>query len=95
MSPFIVISRRSTPEIILSRKKILFSSKLCKHGGKLDYSRYSQVSLLTLCYHWQTLDCQRSLSAKLYILLIRQKLIVQIDFLIDVIIELFFSYFFR
>ena len=24
-------------------------------GGKLD-SRYSQVSLLTLCYHWQTLS---------------------------------------
>ena len=23
-------------------------------GGKLDYSRYSQISLLTLCYHWQT-----------------------------------------
>ena len=23
----------------------------CKQGGKLDYSRYSQESLLTLCYH--------------------------------------------
>ena len=29
-------------------------SKFCKQSGKLDYSRYSQVSLLTLCYHWQT-----------------------------------------
>ena len=25
-------------------------------GGKLDYSRYSEVSLLTLYYHWQTLS---------------------------------------
>ena len=22
----------------------------------MDYSRYCQVSLLTLCYHWQTLS---------------------------------------
>ena len=33
------------------RKKIF-----CKQGGKLDYSKYSQVSLLTLCYHWQILS---------------------------------------
>ena len=32
------------------------NSKFCKQGGKLDYSRYSQVSLLTLRYHWQTLS---------------------------------------
>ena len=38
-----------------SLKKI-FLSKFCKQGGEKDYSRYSQVSLLTLCYHWQTLS---------------------------------------
>ena len=27
-----------------------------QNGGKLDYSRYCQVSLLTLSYHWQTLS---------------------------------------
>ena len=64
MQPFNVISRRFTPEI----------RKFCKPGGKLDYSRYSQVSLLTLCHHWKTHnksgDCQRSLclSAILHIL---------------------------
>ena len=31
-------------------------TKFFKQGGKLDYSRYSQVYLLTLCYHWQTLS---------------------------------------
>ena len=31
-------------------------SKYCKQRGKLDYSRYSEVSLLTLYYHWQTLS---------------------------------------
>ena len=38
--------------IVSSGKKY----KFCKQGGKLDYSRYSQVhvSLLTLCYHWQS-----------------------------------------
>ena len=38
-------------------QKLFFQGSLsfCKQGGKLDYSRYSQVSLLTLCYHWQTL----------------------------------------
>ena len=46
---FYVISRRSTSEIVL-QEKILQAS------GKLDYSRYSQVSLLTLCDHWQTLS---------------------------------------
>ena len=72
--PVKVISRRSTPEIVFSR---IFFSNLCKQGGKLDYSRYSQVSLLTLCYHLKTLsnsfyirngNCQRllSLSAILY-----------------------------
>ena len=39
-----------------SRKKK--KSKFC---NKLDYSRYSQVSLLTLCYHWQTLRISYSL----------------------------------
>ena len=34
---------------------IVKKSKFCKKGGKLDYSRYSQVCLLTLYYHWQTL----------------------------------------
>ena len=29
-------------------------SKFCKQCGKLEYSRYSEVSLLTLYYHWQT-----------------------------------------
>ena len=42
-----------------SRKKK--KSKFCKQGSKLDYSRYSQVSLLTLCYHWQTLRISYSL----------------------------------
>ena len=43
---FIVISSQSTPEIVhvLSRKELFF--KFCKQGGKLDYSIYSQVSLL-------------------------------------------------
>ena len=31
-------------------------SKFFKQGGKLDFSRYSQVFYLTLCYHWQTLS---------------------------------------
>ena len=43
MLPFNDISRKSIPEIVLSN---LFS-KLCKQGGKLDYNRYSQISLLT------------------------------------------------
>ena len=43
--PFNVISRRSTPEIVLSRKNLFFKI-LQKQDGKLDYSRYSQVSLL-------------------------------------------------
>ena len=33
-----------------------FFFKFCKQGGKPAYSRYSQVSLLTLCYHWKTLN---------------------------------------
>ena len=45
MPSFNTISRRHTPE-----------TKYCKQGGKLDYGRYSQVSLLTLYYHWQTLS---------------------------------------
>ena len=53
MLSFNAISRRYTPEIVLS--------KYCKQGGKLDYSRYSQVSLLTLRYHWQTLSISFSL----------------------------------
>ena len=36
-------------------QKLFSQEKLCKHGGKLDCSRYSQVSLLALCYHWQIL----------------------------------------
>ena len=38
-----IISRRSTPVIVLSRKKI--SSHSAKQDDKLDYSRYSQGSL--------------------------------------------------
>ena len=46
-----------TNQIVSSRKK----SKFCKQGGKLDYSRYSQVSLLKITSYI-------SLSAILYIL---------------------------
>ena len=38
----LLIARRSTPVIVLSRKKF------CKPSGKLDYSRYCQVSNLML-----------------------------------------------
>ena len=56
MPPFNVVSRRYTPEIVLSRKKSIFS-KFCKQEANLVYivDMYSQVSLSTLCYHWQTL----------------------------------------
>ena len=41
------------------RSKLFFKEKyfkFCKKNGrKLDHSRYCQVSLLTLSYHWQTL----------------------------------------
>ena len=49
MPSFNAISRRYT-------KILLLAYKFCKQGGKLDYNRYSQVhvSLLTLCYHWQS-----------------------------------------
>ena len=76
MPPFNIISSRSTPEII---------SKFCEQGGKLNYSRYSQVSLLTLCYHWKTLSnlemsiTKRSLQYFTYFLSIGQYSIVQID----------------
>ena len=55
-------------------------SKFCKQCGKLDYSGYSEVSLLTLYYHWLTLSIsfllekviakyhKLSLSAMLYVL---------------------------
>ena len=36
-------SRRSTLEIVLSRKNLF--SKFCKQGDKLDYSKHSQVTL--------------------------------------------------
>ena len=36
--------------------QLRIKSKFCKQSGKLDYSRYSEVSLLTLYYHWQTLS---------------------------------------
>ena len=49
MPSFNAISRRYTKNLLLAQEKY----KFCKQGGKLDYSRYSQVSLLTLCYHWQ------------------------------------------
>ena len=52
-------SFNATSEIALSRKK-----KFCKQGGKLDYSRYSRVSLLTLCYHWSTLSISFLLPAR-------------------------------
>ena len=39
MPSFNAVSRRYT-------LKIVKKSKICKQGGKLDYSRYSQVSLL-------------------------------------------------
>ena len=52
MPSFNAISRRYTKIVLLAQEKY----KFCKQGGKLDYSRYSQVhvSLLTLCYHWQS-----------------------------------------
>ena len=31
-------------------------SKFFKQDGKLDYSRYSQVLQLSLCYNWHTLS---------------------------------------
>ena len=43
---FNVTSRRSTPQIVLSRNVSIF----CKHCGKLDYSRYCQVLLLLSCF---------------------------------------------
>ena len=55
------ISRRSTPEIVLSSNNLNFSSKV----ANWNYSTYSQVFLLTLCYHFSFIrngDCQRSLS---------------------------------
>ena len=39
MPPFNVISRRSTPEIVLSSKR---KSKFCKQVGKLNYCRYCE-----------------------------------------------------
>ena len=52
MPSFNAISRKYTKILLLAQEKY----KFCKQGGKLDYSRYSQVhvSLLTLCYHWQS-----------------------------------------
>ena len=73
--PFNVISRRPIPEIALTRKNLF--SKFCKQGGKLDYSRYSQIYFLPyvitgnlLATHFRNGDCQRSLSLStiLYIL---------------------------
>ena len=49
--PFLTPFQEGTHHKLSSGKK----SKFCKQGdGKLDYSRYSEVSLLTLYYHWQT-----------------------------------------
>ena len=48
LTPF----QEGTPEIVSSGKNLNSASKMVN----LDYSRYSQVSLLTLCYHWQTLS---------------------------------------
>ena len=44
MPPCNIISGRSTPEIILSTKCLLFLKQFCKKGGNLNCSRYSQVS---------------------------------------------------
>ena len=46
MPSFNAISRRYTKILLLAQEKY----KFCKQGGKLDYSRYSQVhlSLLTV-----------------------------------------------
>ena len=48
MPSFNTASRRFTPEIV---KK----SKFCKQGGKLDYSRYSQVFFINLMLSLATL----------------------------------------
>ena len=32
------------------------NNKFSKQCGRLNCSRYSHVSLLTLCYHWQTIS---------------------------------------
>ena len=49
--PFLTPLQEGTHHKLLAQEK----SKFCKQGGKLDYSRYSEVSLLTLYYHWKTL----------------------------------------
>ena len=50
MLPFNIISRRSTSEIVLSSQKSV--SKV----ANWIVVEYSQVSLLTLTYNWQTLS---------------------------------------
>ena len=49
---FNAISRRYTQELLVHEKK----SKFCKQCVRLNYSRYSHESLLTLCDHWQTIS---------------------------------------
>ena len=43
-----------TRNCVLSRKKLF--SQILHTSWQLDYSRYCQVSLLPLCFHWQTLS---------------------------------------
>ena len=78
MAPFNVITRRSTAEIVLSRKKRF--SQFCKQSGKLDYK---EVFPSRLCYHRQTLSNSEMVMVKYislqYLLSIRQFLIVQVD----------------
>ena len=50
---FLTPLQEDTHHKLLAQEK----SKFCKQGGKLDYSRYSEVFLLTLYYyHWKTLS---------------------------------------
>ena len=44
--------QEGTHQKLLSQEKI----QILQARWQLDYIRYSQVSLLTLCYHWQNLS---------------------------------------
>ena len=55
LTPF----QEGPPEIVLSRKKILF--KIPQVRWQTDYSRYSQVCLLNYLVFTINGDCQRSL----------------------------------
>ena len=49
---FLTPLQEGTHHKLLAQEK----SEFCKQCGKLEYSRYSEVSLLTLYFHWQTLS---------------------------------------